>query len=349
MFRLATATCTAALLSGAIVTGASAASVDPSFTSLAVFGDSLSDPGNLFAQTGFPTSPPYFEGRFSNGPVWAEALAAEFAATGRPVTGNFAFGGAQAAANADGIPDFDAQIELFRNSGLSPALGDRPLAAVWFGANDLFAGIPAGPDGVFTAVSQAQAALQAGLTDLRAEGFNDFLIFNLPDLGEIPLFNLVAAAGSPANPSGPSEAATFATDVFNGLLTGVTDGLEASGANVFSIDANALFDDLLDDPQAFGVSDTTLPCLFLSTDPATNAGAAQVAGALGQDVVCDLETEANERAFFDLVHPNAAVQAALGEEAIAALAPVPLPAALPLLLAGLGALAVGGRRRKVAR
>ena len=46
-------------------------------TDLYVFGDSLSDTGNLFALTfGIePPSPPYFDGRFSDGPVWVETLA----------------------------------------------------------------------------------------------------------------------------------------------------------------------------------------------------------------------------------------------------------------------------------
>ena len=44
-------------------------------STLVVFGDSLSDNGNLFDLTGFP-QPPAWEGRASNGPVYAEQLAA---------------------------------------------------------------------------------------------------------------------------------------------------------------------------------------------------------------------------------------------------------------------------------
>jgi phospholipase/lecithinase/hemolysin len=49
---------------------------DLTFEELYIFGDSLSDPGNLFDFSGgiFPP-PPYFEGRFSNGPVWSEYFA----------------------------------------------------------------------------------------------------------------------------------------------------------------------------------------------------------------------------------------------------------------------------------
>src|SRR5215475_11575436 len=61
-------------------------------TKLVVFGDSLSDTGNLFAATfgAVPPSPPYFQGRFSNGPVWVDALARKLTL---PVE-NFAIGGA---------------------------------------------------------------------------------------------------------------------------------------------------------------------------------------------------------------------------------------------------------------
>src|SRR5262245_37490212 len=51
------------------------------FREVVVFGDSLSDTGNVFTVTepvlaeAIPVSPPYFQGRFSNGPVWVERLA----------------------------------------------------------------------------------------------------------------------------------------------------------------------------------------------------------------------------------------------------------------------------------
>jgi len=62
------------------------------YSNIYIFGDSLSDTGNLFNTTSFlqdfpdtsalgipvlPPSPPYFEGRFSNGPIWIENLADE--------------------------------------------------------------------------------------------------------------------------------------------------------------------------------------------------------------------------------------------------------------------------------
>ena len=44
------------------------------YSQLVAFGDSLSDTGNVFAVTGTPV-PPYYDGNYSNGPVWVDRLA----------------------------------------------------------------------------------------------------------------------------------------------------------------------------------------------------------------------------------------------------------------------------------
>ncbi len=60
-----------------------------SFSAVFVYGDSLSDNGNLHSAVGLPP-PPYYNGRFSNGPVAVEQLAAQLVA---PLF-DFAWGGA---------------------------------------------------------------------------------------------------------------------------------------------------------------------------------------------------------------------------------------------------------------
>src|SRR6266705_841732 len=69
------------------------------YSNVFVFGDSLSDAGNVFVATGgaVPVSPPYFQGRFSNGPTYAADLATRLGVQATPsLLGgtNFAFGGA---------------------------------------------------------------------------------------------------------------------------------------------------------------------------------------------------------------------------------------------------------------
>ena len=93
----------AVVLMAALMAGGSgfASAQTGSFSSLFVFGDSLSDSGNAFVPTGgaIPASPPYLNGRFSNGPIWVEHLAPALGFTFNGAT-DFAIGGAETGATA---------------------------------------------------------------------------------------------------------------------------------------------------------------------------------------------------------------------------------------------------------
>ena len=73
------------------------------FSQIYVFGDSLSDTGNSLKATGIPPSPPYFQGRSSNGPVWSEYLADDLGLTPQQQT-NYAFGGANSGSDNTLVP-----------------------------------------------------------------------------------------------------------------------------------------------------------------------------------------------------------------------------------------------------
>src|SRR5215470_3029501 len=50
----------------------------PPFSKIIVFGDSLSDVGNLKLETGVVPFAPYVDGHFSNGNVWVQYIADHF-------------------------------------------------------------------------------------------------------------------------------------------------------------------------------------------------------------------------------------------------------------------------------
>src|SRR3954467_13444925 len=58
-----------------VISSVSTFALAESISAVVVYGDSLSDNGNLFAATGQPTAP-YLQGRKSDGPVAVEQLAA---------------------------------------------------------------------------------------------------------------------------------------------------------------------------------------------------------------------------------------------------------------------------------
>ncbi|WP_146038654.1 SGNH/GDSL hydrolase family protein [Paracoccus sp. SY] len=327
---------------------AQASVVTDAFTSFWALGDSLTDNGNLplpvFAagRPGAPISPeageaayyaPNDRPRFSNGRTFAEYVAAEFRAAGRP-TGNLARGGAEAAEPidpADPTPGLLAQRQQL--AAASGGFGTRPLVSILMGANDIFAGLASG-DPLANAIGAATRAADAvadTASFLGAHRVRDFLIANLPDLGATPAFALFQPQAR--------LLASAATTAYNARLAANVAALEAGGLNVISLDIHAQLNGILADPAAFGYGDATLPCLFPSPS---------VAAAFGQAPVCS-DTESLSRLFFDPVHPNLLAHAQFGQTALnlieADLAPVPLAGGLPLLLTGLGAFVALRRRR----
>jgi outer membrane lipase/esterase len=306
-------------LSGLAPAGGRAATYD-GFTSFWALGDSLTDDGNLFAATGGAAPPPpYFQGRFSNGPVWAEHVAGDFAAQGLE-TGNFARGGA-AVGPLPGGPFLEPQTLHLQGQiaqfGAEAAgrLGHRPLASLWFGANNLiFDGVP---NGTAREVGRAAAnGLAAGVRQLVQQGVWDVVLFTLPAIDRTPLYALGADLAA-------AEQARLGVRAFNATLARRIDGLERRGVNVIEIDTFTIFNELLEDPERFGVIDAETPCLVPGV------------GYCGPDLAPLL-------AFFDPIHPSSTIHAALADVVRAEVAPVPLPAPAALLvtaLVGLGAMA----------
>ena len=312
-----------AVLAGTVLAAGGSVAAPVSYTSLYVFGDSLSDPGNRYAASGgtTPLSPPYYQGRYSNGLVWAEHLAARFEARGLD-TANFAFGGATAAGsdqNDQIIEDLPDQLARF---ALEPkTLGRRPVATVWAGANDIVGAIVATPsptpEAVAAAAVGAATAVAESISALRREGVRNVVVLNLPSLDSVPLFT-----------SAPPEAAAlagFGSDLFNDTLAGLIDGMERR-KRITEIDIEAVFADLIADPQKYGVENATIPCFIPDRS------------------ICSPE-QALKLAFFDPLHPNSVIHGEIAGIVGARVAPVPLPAPALLLLSGLAALGLATRRR----
>ncbi|MEL6512328.1 MAG: SGNH/GDSL hydrolase family protein [Pseudomonadota bacterium] len=323
---------------------ASAAPVEP-FTGLVVFGDSLSDDGKAGS-----LAPPSFGGRWSNGPVWAEYLANSFRAVGA-ASGNYAIGGATAGdvnttaypPSAQPLATFDGQVGAFSASGLSNFLGDNPLVTVLFGANDVFQNLGApGFDPVDVANDVADGI--RAVSQLGGK-FDDFLLINLPDLTLTPAFGEAArlaaeATGDPVvigTQAAISAAAQRATIDFNNQLAILANDLRTiDGLNIIEFDQDAYLRDVIADPSPLGITDTIFPCSLSlgSFDPTANC-------AVLPDGSID-PTLANTKVFVDSVHPTApvheyfaaSISAALGD-ALPTPTTVPVPAGLPLLLAGL--------------
>ncbi len=327
----------AAIMAGSSI-GSPAQAATAGYTSFWAFGDSLTDPGNLYSLSGGAVPPPPYEQRFSDGPVWAEYVAQGFTDANLPA-GNFAHGYARAVANIDPfpwqIPDLPQQIDTFEMQP-SSQLGDRPLAALWFGANDLFAAIEEqllsgapNPAAVIGTAVNAAVAVGEGIRDIAEAGVRDFLVFNLPPLDLTPRFALPGPVGIPA----AAPLAGLGADTFNASLMAVLDGL-GDDLNVSLLDMDSILTQAVANPGLFGLSDATNPCTIPGLPPETACSADEAAGKL----------------FFDLVHPTTAAHREIADtvQERISIAPVPVPASFGFLAAAIGLLGLGSRRRRLA-
>ena len=114
-------------------------------------GDSLIDTGNFSISTlgAIPPAPLYYNGRFSNGPVWIEVLANQLGLAGPTpsLSGgtNYAFNGARlAGASPYMTPDITTQAGWYLASVGGMASPDD-LFVISGGANDLFFSLARGP------------------------------------------------------------------------------------------------------------------------------------------------------------------------------------------------------------
>jgi phospholipase/lecithinase/hemolysin len=273
------------------------------FSKIYVFGDSLSDPGNLYNVTQSlqpyeqffgqdipvtPPSPPYFDGRFTNGSLWVENLAADLGITLTPSTElsvlspnqtksspitfvdgnvavspffngnttdqsvNFAFGLATTGENGIGdlgtfIPSVQQQVDWFVNDHqqANKTADPNALYIIWAGANDYTTTPDADPE-------QTVDNIETEIESLYDIGARNFLVPNLPDLGQTPDARSPEASVSP-------ETLTDLTDEHNSLLNTTIDELRdtLTGGSLVEVDINTLFDDISTRPQEYGLTNVT--------------------------------------------------------------------------------------------
>lgn len=270
------------------------------FTDLVVFGDSLSDIGNIAQATAnsiftSPTPGPYYyQGRFSNGPNYVDSLSAGlgFASFTHSTAGgnDFAYGGAKTTGSSFPyslfIKDVDDQVAAYRSSRTANA---TTLYLVFAGSNDLIDGQ--------TNMSVPVNSLNSSINSLITAGARQFLVLNLPLLGNTPRYNGSATTHDQYNTR---------SQQYNTALATMLDTVQVAHptVSIFRLDVAAFFSQLIANPTLFGVTNVT-----------DSAAPGLVPGATSYNTSL-IVPNPNEYVFWDDLHPTKAVHAILAQRAL---------------------------------
>ncbi len=223
----------------------------PDYSHLYVFGDSYCDVGNHYAAFGHP-GPPYFDGRYSNGPIWVDHIAGFL---GLPLTPSllggtdYAFGQAFVTHPEGSIPSVPQQVEHYLSDNGGKA-DPNALYILEGGINDI---VSTNFDNPEELGSQIALGLVASEQQLRQAGARHFLMPNLFDVGLLP---------AAVHKSSLASAATRATNKWldNLLLT----ERRMDRVHIFRLNIFSLVNAIGKDPTHFGFTNLTDPCFTAS-------------------------------------------------------------------------------------
>ena len=323
----------AALLTLPTSGGAQAA---PVFSQIVVFGDSLSDDGNvrhIMEDQYFISYPSgffnYSDGRFTDSSdtdpnsttyagTWHEQLAQTF--FGLPASTNsldggtdYAFGGATTASGTSdrtvisnpfpfGGGEFTLTVDNLGKQVDDYLASHTPDAAalyiVWGGGNDLF------DDDSSTHVTETASNVEALVEQLARAGARSILVPNVPPLGLVPLYKDDAATATALN----AASAQYRSEL-NADLDAATATLAGEGITItlYRLDTYGLYYRLATNPEDYGFTNISDSAQGQSVDP-------------------------DEYLFWDDLHPTTAGHYQIAAAAFALLDGTALPPALALNL-----------------
>src|SRR5215468_40028 len=212
------------------------------FDNIFVFGDSNSDTGRRLELEGRPVSPPYYQGRHSNGAVAVEYLASSLGLGLSPASNSFAVGGALTGhGNVDtshnNVLAATGMLDQFQTfKGLVGGVANpNALYFIWGGGNDIT------QCGGVSCTSAQLSAIVSNLTTLVADlsglGARHFMVVN--DYG------------------GNSAARSF-----DAMLLRAVQSLDSQGEEVALFDARSVLLSMIvpNNPYGFTNTSSAAPC-----------------------------------------------------------------------------------------
>lgn len=289
------------------------------YENLVIFGDSLSDTGNLQVFSQDPNMP----SRFTNGPVAIEVLAAQLGLTvsnslhltGAQYGNNFAVAGAIALDDDGDETTFDINLPTQINSYLAfngYQADAQTLYVLMMGGNDIRAARTIAASNAKDArkhakarIVQATQSINTQLQKLIASGAQHIMVVNAPDIGAIPETDIVAmqlaVVAENKKALRKADKIVNTTSVlsaqFNHRLFNISTQLaEQYPIDIINVDLFQFMNDTIENAESYGLNNTDDACIYVFS-----AG-----GAFNPE--CNLDTFL----FFDEIHPTTNVHQRAG-------------------------------------
>lgn len=266
-----------------------------SFSNLFIFGDSMSDTGNLASITDdFP--PAYYNNRLSNGPVAVEILGEKLGLSANPslhlINQNSGSNYAVASAKSGGSRslDLNSQINAFLAAYRFSVPNDA-LYLMFIGGNDVRSVRNVqDSQSVETTLQNAANNVKQNISRLINSGAKYIVVMNSIDMGNLPeaLLSDLQSSHEPTL----SERTTENTRHFNDFLEETFDDIEDEfDIKIAEFDSFEFLSQVIDEAESFNFSYVREPCFFHST--------------LTFHSDCNFGQNANAFLFFDEKHPSA--------------------------------------------
>lgn len=284
------------------------------FDKIYIFGDSLADPGNIYALTGQAAKAPYelipdepyaIGGhQFSNGKTWAQRFAQNMrlnksgkAALDAPgKNGNYAFGGSRLRPlDTARVPSGGDQVNLYLADHNGKA-NDDALYVIQFGGNDARDALEVLGGGDFSAakaiIASAVEAEIDMIKQLYDSGARHFLVVNVPNIGLTPAVKL-------AGPDAVFFSGILVASFNEGLATALSYLRMYPGLEIRSLDLFSILNSVVDSPADFGIGNTESACLMFYVKSGAKC------------------SNPENYVFWDGIHPTAVIHKLIGDSAAA--------------------------------
>lgn len=260
------------------------------FSKLVVFGDSLSDTGNLASiSVNFPF--PFFENRISNGPVLVDFLAAQVASNadaskhliGNPEGFNYSVAGGNVVGSD--VEDLAPQVDAYLGREQADP---QALYFILMGGNDLRDIRSITSQALVDArINEVLDTLVAQINRLAGAGATTFLISNLPDIGRLPQ----TIERESTEPGVIARARQYSILYNQRLVLRLAALRSALDVDISEFDLFSEFELLFVNPQQFGFTQTEVGCFELDS--------------FSFEPECVFGTRFDRFVFFDSIHPTA--------------------------------------------